>query len=400
MSTFYYDGTKVHVFKEGQIEISDTLKPDFYTIKFDMDKFTFYLDKTEPFVIEEKIYGDTDSKINRILNTFSNRNKQTGILLSGAKGMGKSLLLKKLAIECIKKEIPVITVNELFVGEVFNSFIQDLSSKPICIIFDEFEKVYYKESKEEGYNGNNNQNSNIGKPVTVQAKLLTLLDGVVKSNTLFLFSVNDLSKIDSHFINRPGRVYYHIKYEQLENSTVKEFCRDNLNDESKIEEIIALNAILPLNFDILKTLTTEINTYGESVKECLNWLNIDLEAEINLYNIKIYDKDLSLIKNEIEAINIFYPFDVDIFSIAHVDTSKRIYLDIKEYRIMNHRDKDKYTTDWDNKTVFPTDLSKFEGNKMIYKVKYESTEQCTDYFTIEVMKSNLNNFSLIKNFRK
>ena len=80
---------------------------------------------------------------------------------------------------------------------------------------DEFEKTYTKEGK------------------NYQAKILTLFDGVYSSKKLFLLTCNDKSKMDSHMLNRPGRLYYLLEFHGLDQAFIREYCEDNLIRKGK-----------------------------------------------------------------------------------------------------------------------------------------------------------------------
>jgi len=90
------------------------------------------------------------------MRTFTDRSNSTGVLLTGEKGSGKTLLAKHLSIMGYDMGIPTIVINSAWTGDSFNKLIQDIE-QPLIVMFDEFEKVYNREEQE---------------------KMLTLLDGV------------------------------------------------------------------------------------------------------------------------------------------------------------------------------------------------------------------------------
>lgn len=219
----------------------------------------FYLQEVEGFILPEKRYGDTDKLAKRMLNTFKDRNKSTGVLLSGEKGSGKSLQAKVLSTEGLKMGLPTILVNHAFHGENFNQFIQKIE-QPCIILFDEFEKTYSEKDAQEG--------------------VLTLLDGVVTNNCLFIFTVNDKYRIDTNMRNRPGRLFYAIDYEGLTIAFIKQYCEENLKDKKYLESIPRVCMIFrSFNFDMLKSLVEEMNRYGESPQDALKVLNIKPEFD-------------------------------------------------------------------------------------------------------------------------
>ena len=66
---------------------------------------------------EQKIYGDTIYKVEKVLKTFGAVNRNLGVILSGNKGCGKSLFVRILAKEAITKYgLPVIIVSNRIAG--------------------------------------------------------------------------------------------------------------------------------------------------------------------------------------------------------------------------------------------------------------------------------------------
>jgi len=220
----------------------------------------------EGFNLPSKLYGNTSSQASRIVSTFLDRPASTGVLLVGEKGSGKTLLSKAISIESRRHEIPTLVINEPWCGEEFNLFIQSLM-QPMVIIFDEFEKVYQDEE---------------------QLKLLTLFDGMFPSKKLFVFTCNNRFAVNDHFINRPGRIYYSIKFDGIDVDTTRDFCQDNLTDKQHIPEICSIVVESDMfNFDMLKALVEEMNRYHESPKQALSILNITpAQPGYNLYSLK------------------------------------------------------------------------------------------------------------------
>ena len=161
--------------------ISDSLATDSYALKIDSSG-EIYLERIPRFSLPDEIYGDIDRMSNRILRSYADRSGVTGILLSGEKGSGKTLLGMKVALELLEMGQPMIAVNIGISGDQFNIFLQKLG-QPVTLFFDEFEKTY---GSEESQNG-----------------LLTLLDGVYPIKMLAILTTNDSSKMTAPMIDRP-----------------------------------------------------------------------------------------------------------------------------------------------------------------------------------------------------
>lgn len=271
MPYFIIQGSKVRVMHGDAINIQTTLPPNTYTVLQNPDTKELYLELIDSFKPPTKIYGDTIKHTERIMNTFNDRKNSTGVILAGEKGSGKSLLAKQLALTAATLDMPCIVINTPHKGEEFNQFMQNIN-QPCVVLFDEFEKTYKPEDQE---------------------AILTLLDGVYPSKKLFVLTCNDQYRIDKHLRNRPGRIFYLINYEGLEETFVDEYCRDNLEDQSHIEAICKISCIFDaFNFDMLKALVEEMNRYGETPEEALKMLNSKPEYDTGVkYTVEFSNPD-------------------------------------------------------------------------------------------------------------
>lgn len=237
----------------------EVLPPEVFAVRLD-PLMGYYLELMPSFERPKKVYGNPDRLVQRFLTTYQDRGSNTGILLNGEKGSGKTLTAKLLAIAANNIGMPVLIIDEAHHGAAFNSFL-GMILQPAMIMFDEYEKVY----------------SNY----EVQDQLLTVLDGVYPSKKLFVLTSNAYTGINSHMTNRPGRVFYSIEYDRLDTSFVKEYCLDNLKDQSQLPGLMKLSAIFDrFNFDTLAALVNEMNRYEESAADAARFLNITLTGRI------------------------------------------------------------------------------------------------------------------------
>ncbi len=257
-------------------KISEILPPNNFVIKVDRERGMFF-EMIDSFKFDGKIYGNPINRAKKILNTYEKRSNSTGVLLSGRKGSGKTLLAKMLSTLGAEIGYPTIVINAAYYGDAFNMLIQSIT-QPCIILFDEFEKVYNSD---------------------VQQAILTLLDGVFPTKKLFIFTCNDYTRIDQHLQNRPGRIFYTIQYKGLEAAFVKEYCEDNLKNKKHIKEVIKLFHLFDdFNFDILKALVEEMNRYDETVQEAMIMLNAKTYSlDYSQYTIEVYDGETKLHAN-------------------------------------------------------------------------------------------------------
>ena len=258
MAKYFKDKNIIRVAPDHATEILDNLPCNIYSLQFNPLQ-GFYLEEVEAFNLPDKIYGSVEKDAVKILKTYAHRsNVNTGALLSGEKGSGKTMSARLLSKLCADMDIPTIIINTDFEQD-FCKFICDINQKCL-VLFDEFEKTFLKDES--------------------QNKLLTLFDGTYSSNKLILLTANNLYKVSEFFLNRPGRIYYHIKYDTVEEEFIREYCAENLNNISYVESIVNLSKIInKFTFDMLQAIVCDCNLHKQSPKEVYEMLNIDCSNE-------------------------------------------------------------------------------------------------------------------------
>jgi hypothetical protein len=282
-SYFFKTGNVVRVQPSEALLVLKELPVDTYTIKKDEMTNTLYLQSAPHMEIPSKIYGTPNTRVDRVCKTFFDRDKSTGILLSGDKGSGKTLLTKMLSHKLRQSGISTIIVNEPFCGPIFNDLISNISS-PAMVLFDEFEKVYDEEE---------------------QAALLTLLDGTIETKKLFVLTTNK-RQINEYLTNRPGRIYYSFSYGGISEEFIREYADDVLKNKGHIESLVSVSSVFStFTFDMLSAIVEEMNRFDESAADAIVDLNMSMANESVSYDIEIFVDGLPM-KNK------FYPHTTNI----------------------------------------------------------------------------------------
>ncbi len=195
-----------------------------------------------------KIYDlGADEIMRKIENTwnsdvFVKGEKNLGVIFNGLKGTGKTIASK---IMCNRFDMPVVIVNEPYNGLL--GFVQSLCFECVLLV-DEAEKTFMEDGD----------------------VLLKMIDGVYnETRKLYILTTNKLT-IDENLLGRPGRIRYIKQFGNLTAKAVTDFIKDNLCDQSKVEQVLRIVDGLEIStIDILKSIVDEVNIHGEINEDSL-----------------------------------------------------------------------------------------------------------------------------------
>jgi hypothetical protein len=212
-----------------------------------------YLEETKDFEFPATYYlTESDKKlIKKAVNTFNNTDKMTtGVLLSGLKGSGKTLLAKKIAKE---SGLPIIVIDKNVCADEIESFFAHVDVD-VCILFDEIDKYWNTRY------------------------LLTFLDGVKPTcKKLVLCTCNNEEEIDEYLNDRCSRIRYKKTFSGLNKDTVASVINNIIDNKDKAEaaaEYIVSN-INTVSHDNVITFAEELkNNPDDSFTEIMEFLNI------------------------------------------------------------------------------------------------------------------------------
>jgi len=228
----------------------------------------FYLQETQNIDVTEKVFGSHQKKLEKVMKSFDSSERNLGIILSGDKGIGKSLFAKMLLQTCVERGYPALIVSEFIPG--ISSFINSIEQE-VFILFDEFDKTFG--TKLEDRDGCRDP----------QTEMLSLFDGVSQSKKMFIITCNNINKLSDYLINRPGRFHYHFRFDYPDSTAIREFLLDKNIDEDNINKVINFAAKVQLNYDCLRAIATELQIC-DTFEEAISDLNI-----INVHNLMSYD---------------------------------------------------------------------------------------------------------------
>lgn len=252
-SQYLYNGNKVQAYSGPDLVTSNRLKTGTYEVQFNPDS-GYYLTKIPDMLVPPVIYGETGEFSKDVITSYLDRGCNTGVLLEGEQGSGKTMLAKILSAAMRELDMPTIVINKAYYGPGFNNFMTAIDT-PGLVFFDEFEKTYSRIEEKEG--------------------VLTFFDGVFDSNKLIVCTINDKSRMSTHMLNRPSRLYYMISYNRLSLEVITEYCEKNLKDKTQVDAVKRISVMYGgFNFDMLKALVEELNRFGRPIKQTLKYLNI------------------------------------------------------------------------------------------------------------------------------
>ncbi|ANY29290.1 putative AAA superfamily ATPase [Bacillus phage PK16] len=240
-----------------------TYKVDFHPMQgFSLEKIDNFESK------EQKIYGSHAEKIEKVLRSYDKFERSLGLILSGNKGMGKSMFVQLIAEAVVARGIPVIMVTKAYPG--IADFIEEINQE-VLVVFDEFEKMF---------NPRNDKAES-------QDNLLGLFDGTSQKKRMYAITVNDLYKVNEFMLSRPGRFHYHIRFDYPTASEIEIYLRDKIDPKyyGQIKHVVSFANRVKLNYDSLRAIAFELNE-GYTFRSAIGDLNI-LATDSQRYDVKV-----------------------------------------------------------------------------------------------------------------
>ena len=294
------------------LKVRDKLAADVYIVRFHpMQGFSLAAYNGME-MNEEKVYGVHLSKVNKVVKSFKKFTRNLGVILSGDKGIGKSIFARILSNTLVREGYPVVIVDEFFPG--IHTFLESIEQE-VVVVFDEFDKTFSV--------GSGNEEGS-----TPQSSLLSLLDGTGGGKKLYVVTCNNVYALNDFFVNRPGRFHYHFRFGYPDADGVREYLQDKIDKKhwSQIDKVVEFSASVPLNYDCLRAIAYELQE-GEEFVVAIKDLNI-LNINSKEYDLQFVFASGDVVERRDIHLDMFNPAP-DRIGMYHTSSQAEVFVEFK-----------------------------------------------------------------------
>lgn len=228
-----------------------------YNVKYSRFTGDISFETAKMFILPSKIYSTEKDEafINKVLDKYKIIDSGVlGVMLSGLKGAGKTIMLKQIAI---RSKLPIVLLDREFPEYKFKSLFQGLVNTEVCFVFDEIDK----------------SDSNFE-----MCDLLQVLDGMnTVGKKLMLFACNDEKKVSEFLKDRCSRVRYWKRFDKMSEEMIKQVVNDRINDNERVNEVsdFIYGHFECISFDNILSFIDEIASFpNQSLEDLFNDMNL------------------------------------------------------------------------------------------------------------------------------
>ena len=238
--------------------VSNTPPLGVYVVGLDENDEYYLTPSNETFEVKGKNYGKMEEHANIFWKSYCMAIRNTGVLLTGNAGSGKTRTLDITCRLSLDAGQPVIIVNSSL--KVNLHLIKYLDSfDNVTLHMDEFGKTF---------------------DLRMQSKMLGMLSGNDARKKFILMTENSSMRISEFILNRPGRARYHKHFGKVEQDIFDEFLEDHditVTFEKDLRRLYS--GSLKFSFDQLQALVTEHMVLPDTpLDELLTFVNV---SELN-----------------------------------------------------------------------------------------------------------------------
>lgn len=259
----------------NEIDILSHLPVKNYRVDYNETAGLFLVDEPE-FTLPGKLYDVDKDFRDIVLKSFRTSERNTGVLLEGEKGFGKSVMAKQLSIESnlpvimITKKIPSKYDAVAFLNQVHQEFV---------LFIDEFEKIYVNDK---GYDADEDDVRNSPS----QHVFLSYMDGNTSNEYKKLIILTSNDTIDDKFINRPSRIKFYKEYRTMDEKLFHMIIEDRIEDPAIREDLVENLPLMEASPDLLMSIIDEVNKLGIPYSSFKMFFN----HKQHVYRYDIYQK--------------------------------------------------------------------------------------------------------------